>query len=383
MRISLSNLLKNAAAPPRVVFLPDALFFVRAIPVAADATPGELVSQVELALEAIAPFPLAQLYYGFYRPSGAAVALVYAAYRKRFTTEQTAAWAGADLVMPSFVALLGGEIKPSTTLVSAASDGFTAVHWHDRLLPDKISTQAIAPEATAEEHARVRDELLRTVGESLKIVDLPAAPAAAASDDDDELTFHAGDFVSRLPAELGDQLDVRDKDELAHRRRQRTRDLILWRVFLGCVATLALCFVGEFALVGSRLWQKSRLAVVAAQTPAVENIKAAQKLADHIGELSTQRLLPFEMITLVRSCMPPTVQFLRATTTSLYTLEIEAKTGTPADVGAYQTALAGLPAVAKIDVPDQRIREGVSTFRFDVTFKPDALQPATSIATTP
>ncbi|HTQ32512.1 MAG TPA: hypothetical protein VMI53_14980 [Opitutaceae bacterium] len=382
MRISLSNLLKNAAPPPRVVLLPDALFFVRAIPVAADALPEDLVSQVELALEAMTPFPLAQLYYGFYCPPGAALALVYAAYRKRLTPEQTAAWGQADLVLPSFVALLEGEPKPGTTLIAALPEALTILHWRDGQVPEKILTHVFGPEAPPEERARVREDLLRAAGESLKIIEVDTAPAAISADDDSEFVFQAGGHEARLPAGLTDQLDIRDKAELALRRRQRMRDLVLWRTFLGCAAALALCLLGEFALVGGRLWQKSRLTIVATRAPAVANIKASSSLVDSINQRLTNRLLPFEMITLTNSCKPPTVQFLRANVTNanLNTLEVEAETHTPTDVDTYKTALTGLPAVASVDVPDQRIREGVSTFTLVVTFKPAAVQPASAIA---
>jgi hypothetical protein len=60
------NFLRKGPPPPNVVLLPDALFFTRAIPVSAGASATEALSQVELALETISPFPLAQLYYGAY-----------------------------------------------------------------------------------------------------------------------------------------------------------------------------------------------------------------------------------------------------------------------------------------------------------------------------
>jgi hypothetical protein len=340
------------------------------------ATPADLAAQAELALEGFAPFPLTQLYYGFYHPPGTSLALLYAAYRKRFTSEQTAAWAGANLVIPSFVALLGGEVKPATTLLLSTGDDLTLLHWTDGRAPEKISTHIFAPDTPEEERVKVRDELLRSAGESRKVIALSAAPAPEPSEDEDKFVFRSGDFVSRLPVALADQLDVRDKAELAHRRQQRARDLVLWRVFLGCAAMIALCLIGEVALVGGRFWQKARLAIVEAQAPGVAKIDAANKLVDSIGARSTDRLMPFEMIALVSSCKPPSVQFVRATTMGNYTLEIEAQTNSPGDVGGYQTALGALPACDKVEVSDQRTRDGVSTFKFVVTFKPEALKPA-------
>jgi hypothetical protein len=88
--------------------------------------------------------------------------------------------------------------------------------------------------------------------------------------------------------------------------------------------------------------------------------------------------MPFEMIALVsaKNVMPATVQFTRATTSGNYTLEIEAQTNSPGDVGGWQTALSNLPACANVEVSDQRTRDGISTFKFVVTFKPEALKPA-------
>jgi hypothetical protein len=378
MPIPLSNLFKNAVRAPDVVLLPDALFFIRAIPVAVGATAADLAAQAGLAIEALAPFPLTQLYYGFYHPPGAPLALLYAAYRKRFTAEQTATWVEADLVIPTFVALLGGEAKPATTLVISTADDLTVLHWQDSHMPAKILTHGFAPDTPAEERARVRDELLRNVGESLKTINVSVAPVPGLPDDDDSFVFRAGDFVSRLPIALADELDVRDKDELALRRQHRARDLMLWRVFLGCAAVIALCLASEFALLGGKVWQKARHAIVAAQSTGVDKIIAAKKLADNVGDLSTNRLMPFEMIELVKSHRPPSVQFLRTTTTGSYTLEIEAQTSAPGDVGGYQTTLTGLSICSKVEVRDQRTRDGISTFTIVVTFKPEAFKPVAS-----
>jgi hypothetical protein len=376
MSLSYSNFFKRAAPAPDVVLLPDALFFVRVISVAEGVTPADLSAQVELAIEALAPFPLAQLYYGFYHPPGTPFALLYAAYRKRFTTEQTAAWAGAHLVIPSFVAMLGGEVKPSTTLLLSVADDLTLLHWRDGKVPEKFSTHTFIPETPEEEREKVRHEMLRAAGESQKVITLSAAPVPEASEDEDKLVFRSGDFVARLPVDLADQLDVRDKVELALRRQRRARDLVLWRVFLGCAAVIAFCLIGEFALVGGKFWQKARLAIVEAQAPGVAKIDAANRLIDGISARSTDRLMPFEMIALVSSCKPATVQFIRAATSGNYTLEVDAQSNSSNDLSSYKTALTDLPACAKVELNDEHSHDGIATCKFVVTFKPEALKPA-------
>jgi hypothetical protein len=378
MPLSYSDFFKNAAPAPDVVLLPDTLFFIRNISVADGITPADLVAQAELAIEALAPFPLAQLYYGFYHPPGTSHALIYAAYRKRFTVEQTAAWEEADLVIPAFVALLGGAEWPSSTLLLSVADNLTMLHWGDGKLPDKILTHSFAPDAPEDARINRCDEMLRSAGESLKVIGLSAVPVPGPLEDEEKFVFRSGDFVSRLPVALADQLDVRDKDALALRRQHRARDLILWRVFLGCAAALAFCLVSEFTLLGGKFWEKARLSIVGAQAPSVEKIDAANNLVAGIGARSTDRLMPFEMIALISSCKPPSVQFIRATTSGNYTLEVEVQTGSSGDVTGFQSALRTLPACTRVEVNDLRSRDGLSTCKFVVTFKPEALKPAVS-----
>src|SRR5687768_2104948 len=114
MTLPLFKVLRDGPPLPRVVLLPDGMFFTRSIAIGAASTLADVTAQVELALETLSPFPPAQLYHGFYWPPGADRAFVFAAYRRRFTNEQLGAWEGAELVLPSFAALLGGDVRANT-----------------------------------------------------------------------------------------------------------------------------------------------------------------------------------------------------------------------------------------------------------------------------
>jgi hypothetical protein len=384
MSASLLEYFKAGPPAPKVVLLPDAHFFVRVVPVTDASTPDEVAAQVALALEGMAPFPVEHLNYGFYWMPGAQQALAFAAYRRRFPAEQVASWAGAELVMPTFVALVGLTHEPATTVLMPGPDQLTAIHWGDSPVPTQVLVRALPPEATDEDRAKARDELLREIGGSKKVIDLPTAPAIAPSSDENEYLFQAGDTSIRLPAAQAAWLDVRPKDELAALRKDRARDVLLWRIFLGCAATLLLLFVGELTLVGGRMWQKTRIAQVNAQRPAVEKTKTAQELAQRIEDLSTKRLLPFEMIKLLRAKLPPEVYFTRFTTGTsaetmdggLYQVVAEAQTKVAENVAAYQSALESDQAdFDRVVVDNHGLRNGLTTFKLTVTFKPEALKP--------
>jgi hypothetical protein len=385
MCASLIDFLRAGPPPPRVAILPDAVFFSRTISVEPGASDAEVVGRVGLALEALSPFPLAQLYYGYYRPAGADQALAFASYRRRFTAEQLAEWAGAEHVLPAFAAVLGCGAKPATTVVLAAPDGLTAVHWDKGPVPSVVLHRPLKTEATPEERAQVRAELIRSTGEARTVVDVPSPPAARPAGSDRAAVFEAGSLLSRLPAEVAAELDVRDKADLRALARARRRDLIVWRTALGALAACLLFLLGEFALVGAGFWQAARVAKVAAQRPTVARIMEEQDLASRIDELSTKRLLPLEMVSIVSPEIalpknPPAIQFLRAeaSASAFNTVEIDAQTTNAGEIAPYKTAIEQTPGCDKVEIRDQRTQNNVVSFRLIVTFKPGALTPATS-----
>jgi hypothetical protein len=377
------SFLRSGPPPPKVVLLPDGLFFSRRVPLTAASTAAEVVSQVELALESLSPFPLPQLYYGWYWVPGAEHAFVYATYRRRFTTDQTAAWSDAELVLPASAALFGGNVQPATTLLLAGSDGLTAVHWESPQVPSQVLFRPIPADATEEDRSRIRDELLRTLGGSRTVVDILVPPTPEAARSDNELVFRSGDFGSRLPTTRAAALDIRDKGELAALRASRKRDLLLWRVTLGCAAALVLLLAGELALVGGNAWQKVRIAKLNGRAQTVAKIKEAQDLATSIEDLVTKRLLPLEMVTSVVGTnaerKPSEVVITQIQSggsgLGLYTVRLQVETNNPAQVPVYKNELLKLPECQSVELEPRPSQGDRSIFEMTITFKPGALKP--------
>jgi hypothetical protein len=378
----LLDFIKSGPPAPRVVLLPDDRFFVRVVPVTDAATPAEVATQVELALETLSPFPPAQLYHGYYWTPGAPQVLIFASYRKRFTAEQVGEWGAAELVVPAFAAFLGAEREPATTLLFPSADGLTALYWDSGPVPSAVKTRTLSAEATDEERTQARDELLRAMGGSRAVIDLPAPPGIAVSPDENVLLFRAGEFAARLPVGITAAMDVRDKTELGTLRRGRARDLVLWRVLVASVWTLALLGVGEVAVAAGRtFWLKTQRTRIQAQAPLVDAVTAANDFANRIEDLSTKRLLPLEMVSAVggrdkRGGIIFT-SITASSTTGVYALQIQAQTQNSAELEVYRTALEKLPSVAQVNIPKPDSRNGVTTFTLYVTFKPDVIKPAT------
>ncbi len=374
------NFLRAGPPPPRVALLPDAAFFTRAIPVSADATAAQAAEQIELGLEAVSPFPLVQLYYGWCWQPGAAHALVFAAYRRRFTTEQTEAWTGAEAVMPAFAAALGAAVEPGTTLLLDGAESLTAIHWGAGPIPTRVLTRILPPGSADAPRDEVRGSLVAEIGGSKKVVTLTEPLAPEPLRNDRELVFRAGDFVSRLSAAAATAADVRDKAELAALRAARRRDVLLWRGALGLAASLLVLGAGELALVGGRMWQQVRERQFAAQKPLVDKIASIHELTNKIEELATKRLMPLEMMTQLTGVdlerKPPEIQFTRIQADQargLFTLFVEGRTNNPAQVGAYEANLRKLPAIARVEAPISQVRGDQAQFTLTAVFKPEAL----------
>ena len=380
MTLPLLKVLRDGPPLPRVVLLPDGMFFTRSIAIGTASTLADVTAQVELALETLSPFPPTQLYHGFYWPPGAERAFVFAAYRRRFTNEQLAGWESAELVMPTFAALFGGDVKSDTTLIVPSPEGLTAIYWDQSPVPGKVVFHAMQPDAIEADWDRAREQFTNSTPNHRHIV-LNAPPVVASSPSDRDLVFKAEAFTSRIAATQASALDVRDKESLAALRRSRRRDLMLWRGFVGLLLTLLILGVAELGLIGVGLWHQRHLAQVTEQRPTVEKIMLAQNVTTRINDLSTKRLLPIEMIHTVVGAVPrnpagePTVQFIRASTVGLHGLNVEAKSSSPAAPSAYQAALSALPAVEKVEVRDLRARDNEMTFTLAVTFRPETVKP--------
>ncbi len=366
----------------KVVLLPDTHFFTRAVPVvAAGDTVVDVAAQVDLALEGLAPFPLPQLYHGFFWRPGAKNAFVFAAYQKRFPSEQVESWANAEAVLPTFASLLNVKLSGPSTLLLWAERSLTAVSWDDPLdAPVSVFTRELPAETPDLEVARqaMRKAMLADVGGGRVVVESNRLPELDATNDDDEFVFQGETSRSLFTREQLDVLDVRDKEELAARRRARFRDLMLWRVLVGCAVALMLTVTLEVVLIGGRIWQSVRTDRVDQQEADVNKIRLAKNLATQIEELSTNRMRPFEMISMVSEKLPSSVIFVRTTVSSIYTLEIEAQAGVSSDVDVFRSALMNMPACEKVETNRQRLVNCLSTFQLVVTFRPSAFRSTPS-----
>ena len=111
---------------------------------------------------------------------------------------------------------------------------------------------------------------------------------------------------------------------------------------------------------------------------------ASQALATRIEDLSTKRLLPMEMISVVAAKIPGLIRFSRVVTDAknLERVTIDARTDNSGEITLFKTALEALPEVAHAEISSQRNAPGspTTTFTLTTTFKVGAVKSAVTTA---
>lgn len=370
--------------PQEAAMLPGNRFFVRRLGIEGEDAPG----QVNLALEAISPFPLEQMLVGFVSSADGRQVLAYAAHRRRFTAEESFAWPADCQVVPEFLALCGYRPAGDGIIVHRGEERLTALAWKaGEELPAAI---VVAERADSDETGLALAAAIRADLAADTAVEVVTGALAGALEEGALILRREGDGSYVIPKKGLDDSDIRDSDFLEERRKKERLNLWLWNgVRLGLVGlVLALVLdLGGF-VVGLR---SAALETAGdARRPLVEDIRESEKITDRILELGVKRLLPFEMMALANEKRPATVEFsniqceLKKPKDSALLkpiMTIDARTPNAGDISEFLRALQALPEVEAVISSEPRVRDSSTTFRLEITFRqPALLKAATSIA---
>ena len=368
---SLSRLFKDAK-PQEAAMLPGNRFFVRRLSVEGDDIPG----QVNLALEAISPFPLEQMLVGFVTSADGKQVLAYAAHRRRFTAEESFAWPEDCQVVPEFLALCGHRPAADGIVVHRNDERLTALAWKaGDALPAAI---VVAELADTDEAAIAREAATRADLAAETPVENVTGVLAGAIVEGDLILKGEFEGTFTIPQKGLDDSDIRDSDFLAERRKKERLNLILWNAARLGAAVLVVSLLLDIAggVVGMR---RASLEVAnEARRPLVEDIEASQAITSRILELGVKRLLPIEMLALVNEKRPATVEFTniqceikkaKDSTIAKPMMTVDAKTPNAGDISDFLKAVQAMPEVEAATNSEPRVRDTSTTFRIEIIFK--------------
>lgn len=367
----LARLLPSAPPAPAPALARGDVFFTRRVPLA-EGEPA--AAQLSLAIEGLAPFPPEQLYYGHVPTADGREALVFAAFRRRFTADEAAGWDTASRVTPEFVALLAAAAPADDEIL--LHRGATRLTALARRRGAELPEAVVSREGGDEIAATLLNDLRARAGFSAHapVRELTGELELIEREDGSAEARCAGEVLGEFSSGRLAGADVRDPGFLIERRRSAARDLWLWRGMIGVGALLGLALLLELgaSAVG---WKAGRMAAqVTEQAEAVRQTETAKTLANRIGELSERRLMAFEMLALINPARPESVIFQKVATRGLLGLEVEATATRAEDVGDFTTALRGMDALAEATTRVDGARDGVTRFVVTLKFKPEALK---------
>ena len=210
---TLSRLFKDAK-PQEAAMLPGNRFFVRRLTVEGEDVPG----QVNLALEAISPFPLEQMLVGFVTSADGKQVLAYAAHRRRFTAEESFAWPEDCQVVPEFLALCGHRPTTDAIIVHRGDERLTALAWKTgEELPIAV---VVAELADADEAGIAREAAARADLPADIAVENVTGALSGSIVEGDLVLKREGNGTFTIPKKGLDDSDIRDSDFLAERRKK-------------------------------------------------------------------------------------------------------------------------------------------------------------------
>jgi len=358
--------------PQEAAMLPGNRFFVRRLAVEGEDVPG----QVNLALEAISPFPLEQMLVGYVTSADGKQVLAYAAHRRRFTAEESFAWPEDCQVVPEFLALCGHRPAADGVVTHRGEERLTALAWKaGEELPAAI---VVAELADADEAGLAREAAARAdLAADVPVESLAGALSGALVEGNLVLK---GEFdgTFTIPKKGLDDSDIRDSDFLAERRKKERLNLLLWNAARVGAAVLVLSLLLDIG--GFIVGMRSHALEVANETrqPLVEDIEESQKITDRILELGVKRLLPMEMLALVNEKRPATVEFtnihcevkkLKDSVLTKPMMTVDARTPNAGDISDFLKAVQAMPEVEAVTNSEPRVRETSTTFRLEITFK--------------
>lgn len=363
------------ATLPTVRLLSGERFFVRRIPIATDSP---VTPQIELALETLSPFPIEQMFHGHVLDRMRRHAFIYAAYRRNFSAAEQSDWAHAENVIPEFlmhVFALRGPRATAATL-HETDTALTAIVWDDLSeLPSLLLQRPISADNREQTKTELLAELTRRTQVSTDEHSILEGPITVNRTEKTGLRLACDNQTTPpLNATLLSAADVRDKEVLATRQREQRRATWWGNAFVGTITLLILCLIVELGTLGTSGLLATRQDRLAQRAPEIQKIESAQNLANRMESLAAQQLRPFEMLAVINTPRPSSVEFLRVSTRGPLQIDIDAETANAGDLRTYETALKQLPAIASVDIRDPRSRSGRTTFSLEVSFQPNWAQ---------
>jgi len=364
---------------PPVLLLPGHLFFVDRIELPDELEGTDLAEFAEISLEAIAPFPIDQLYWGFISSESADALLLYAASKDRvhklgFTELESYIWVLAD-----FATLHRASFAEETRVRITTSDSATCLTYQaGETLPRSVDSATVREEPRQEE-IETAHLFLRVESVSLSEQGLPTFRFLK-----DEGTTDAASLwqeVSPSEASLW-QADVRNAVFKVAERNNRRMTKWVTRATGYTLLLLLLLLALEGVLHLGNFWLDRLDSKIAGQAPEVIKIEDKQSLMLKLDQVAQNELRPIAILRALNRTRPDGIFFTDAIAEGQNRIRIEGVANTINELNTY---VESLEASGNFDLQEQEtnFRDGKTSFRVSLGYTHENIADKTSMPEEP
>jgi len=397
---------QNESAPlPEVLVLPADYFFVESVEVPTALAAGELADFAELSMEAIAPYPIEQLRWGFLvAPDGQHI-LVYAAVKDRLKRAGHGDLEAYTWVLPDFATLHGARFNRDTEVILHGEHYNTSLfHPSGEAMPENIrSLPKDSHPGTPATTDQSNKECPPKGGHIRMSAPLGAEQAKNAQNDQGQhFKTHPGTpgqsiQLRLLPVELSEkgtpifqfetigeapaighwsplepdeatlwQADIRPATYKTVERSTRRTTALITRV-MGYAALLAILLILlEGLILGGQLWLSTREAKIDAQTTSVRRIEDKQSLMNKLEQVAQNELRPIAILRAannIRTALGETgITYNEVVVEDGNRLTVEGTANTINELNAYTESLRKSGNFKLVGDPKYITRSGETTF---------------------
>lgn len=378
------NKLLEPAPSEQTLTLPGHIFFTESVEIPAELSPDELDDFAELSLEAISPFPLEHLYWGFLSTPEAQHILIYAAHRDRIKQLKLDNIDAYAWVLPDFAALTGCYFPEDTIIqIITAQTQSHAYFARGQQIPAAVVGQQVnceqqdlvpAPKLSLETDTKnPRILKLEPISDTLNKDNVPVyqynvAGERAESEDAKKLAQLIPDEATLWRA------DVRSLEFKKQARNNRRLSDIIAKAMTWAAIFAILLILSEAAFFGANTWLNSKQNLQAQQAPIAATVNEKQDSMNKLNQIAKNDLRPIEMLQALNNVRPNGIHFTSTVIDGANQIKIDGIAQSINELNAYTDKLLKNGLFKQLKDTKSVTRQGKTTFTvelgFDITAEP-------------
>ncbi|MDA0348604.1 MAG: hypothetical protein O3C43_02630 [Verrucomicrobia bacterium] len=382
-------------------------FVSRAFSVPEGLKDKELEEFAELSVEEISPFNLEQLNWGYFYGEESSRLFIYAAFDQKLRKDLVES-EQFDYAFPDFVQSFGLKFERATLifLVHETTLSGILLPANDEV-PQTVVGITLDPEFSPSDLEDARKRVVQRIEIQVNrrheptlanpIVDFGSVEVSdiiytrnwefkeSKAKPSLELVPYGDSFGKGTEVGINETgklwaMDVRKADAKEELAKKHGWSLWYWR---GTMIVLLLFFIlaaGEVGLLAFTKWNEKQLLIALEKEPRASDVMEKSDILAKINQITTNQLLPFEMLTIVNEYRPETIWFTRFIAEGGNAVQVEAAGLPSSDINGFQEALRDVEVISNVTISNNRVANNQASFRMRIEFQPGALEPQTFIA---